>query len=224
MFLRRRGWYYDTPRNGLRTRIVALLDCRDPWWDWGHRLMVVVGRDFGGNWSEPVPPTWWYRQGPAKHQVRTGFPTHPPSTYEVITTYDEYRASVDGLNEDQRSEWQAIGTNQDGDLHLGHQFWGGQFYGLCKADTFLLRRYLRAWHRLDWWGLRTWLWQQGLHAAVHRKRPGACNQAPPRGQGGYDHWHCTLRRGHDGMHRFNAYVWGEIGGETIGVVHSKSPS
>lgn len=215
MFLRRRGWSYDTPRNGLRTRIVALLDDRHPWWDWGHRLMIVVGSDFGGNWAEPRPPTWWYRRGPAKPMARTGFRTHPLSTYEVITSYSEFRDRTAGLNEDQMYEWQAIGTNQDGELHLGHQYWGGQFFGLASGDVALLRRYLRMWRRLDWWGLRSWLWKQGLHAAVHAKKPRSCYEVPPRGMGGYDHWHCELRRGHAGMHRFRSHLWGEVDGEPI---------
>lgn len=218
-FLRQHGWAYKTPRNGLRHRLYDLAMARHPWWDWGHHLMILVGRDEGGNWSEPRPETWWYRLGPVKRERRTGYPAHPPSTFQIITAYDEYRARVEGLNEDQLYEWQAIYVDTDGELQLGHRWWGGTFYGLRKADTFLLRRYLRAWRRLDWWGARSWLYHRALHAAVYRKRPDACGQSPPRGQGGYDHWLCQLRRGHEGMHRFNSYVWGEIDGELIGATH-----
>lgn len=217
--LRRAGWAYDVPRNGVRRRCYALASSHYHWWDWGHWLIILVGRDEGGNWSEPQPATWWYRQGPPKIQHRTGYPKHPPSTYEVVTSYDEFCKRTKGLNEDQLYEWQAIGVGQDDELHLGHRYWGGTFYGLVKADLFLLRRYLRVWRRLDWWGLRSWLYGHALHAAVYQRKPGACNQPPPPGQGGYNHWLCREKRGHEGMHRYNAYTWGEIGGEMIGAIH-----
>jgi hypothetical protein len=214
--LRERGWAYDVPRNGVRRRVYCLAMERFPWWDWGHHLMILVGRDEGGNWSEPRPGAWWYRHGDAKRMVRTGYPIHPPSTYEVITDYETLRTLTEGLNEDEMYPWRAIYVDTDGALQLGRNYWGGTFYGLNKADLFLLRRYLRAWRRLDWFGLRSWLFSQALHAAVHRKKPGACNQVPTPAHGGYSHWACQLKRGHDGMHRFNAYTWGEIDGEPIG--------
>lgn len=213
--LRRRGW----SRRGFRRRVYCLLTDRHHWYDWGHRLMVLVGDDDCGNWSEPEAPTWWYRQRAPKRMWRTGYPRHPLSTYEIVTDYDTYKARTAGLNEDQMYEWRALCTNQDGGLHLGHQYWGGRFYEMSKADVALLRRYLRAWHRHDWYGLRSWLYSQGLHAAVYVRKPGACNAAPPKGQGGYDHWLCQERRGHDGWHRFNSYLWGDIDGEPIGVHH-----
>jgi hypothetical protein len=216
--MRKRGWY-ASPNNGLRQRLYSLATDHHPWWDWGHPLMILVGRDECGNWSEPRPETWWYRQGPPRRMWRTKYPRHPLSTYQVVTDYTEFRSLTEGLNEDQMYEWQAIYCTSDGDLSLGRRYWGGNFYGLSKADCALLRRYLRAWRRLDWWGLRSWLYAQGLHAAVYTKKPFACNHVPPRGQGGYDHWHCKLKRGHDGMHRVGSYVWGEIGGETIGAMY-----
>ncbi len=79
-------------------------------------------------------------------------------------------------------------------------------------------------HRIEWFGLRSWLFSQGLHAAVYRKKPFSCGAQPPKGQGGYSHWLCTLRRGHDGMHRFNNYTWGEIGGEPIGTLYNPEDS
>ena len=58
-WMRKRGWSYDTPRSGVRSRLVALMDHR-PWWDWGHMLMVIAGDNDCGNWSDPEPPTWYY--------------------------------------------------------------------------------------------------------------------------------------------------------------------
>lgn len=205
--MRKRGWHYRTPSNGLRHRTYDLTAERHPWYDWGHRLMILVGDDQGGNWSEPTPPTWWYRQGPPKRMWRTGYPRHPFSTYEVVKSYDEFRQLTEGLNEDQMYEWQAMGTNQDGDLHLGHRYWGGAFYDLNHSDVALLRRYLRKWHRHNWFGLRSWLYKQGLHACVNVKKPWTCQVTPPKGSGGYSHWFCTGKRRHAGPHRFGNYEW-----------------
>lgn len=216
-------WNYDTPRNGLRRRLYCLAAERHPWYDWGHRLMILTGDDFDGVWSEPKPQTWWYRLGKPKRARGTGYPTHPLSTYEIVTDYDTFRALSEGLNEDEMYRWQAFGVNQDGELHLGRQYWGGNFYGLSKDDVRLLRRYLRRWHRHEWFGLRSWLYGQGLHAAVYVRKPGACNAAPPKNQGGYSHWLCHEKRGHDGMHRYRSFQWGEIDGEPIGAFISPRP-
>lgn len=205
--LRKLGWAYDVPRNGLRRRLYSLAMEHHPWWDWGHRVMILTGVDFGGNWSEPEPPTWWYRRGPAVHMKRTGFPRHPLRTFQIVTEYDEMRRLTKGLNEDQMYEWKAIGTNQDGDLHLGRQYWGGTFYDLPADECAILRRYLRMWRRLDWFGLRSYLYAQGLHAAVHSKRPFTCQVTPAKGTGGYSHWYCDLSRRHDGPHRYGNYTW-----------------
>lgn len=213
-FLRDRGWN-RRPDGSLRHRLYRATSER-PWWDWGRRLMDLTGRPFCGSYDEPKPPTWWYRQGQPKRMWRTGFPRHPLSTYEVITDWETFHKRTAGLNEDQMYEWQAINVNEDGELQLGHRYWGGNFYGLSRADTALLRRYLRAWRRRDWYGLRSWLYAQGLHATVYRRKPFACNARPSKGHGGYDHWACQLKRRHDGMHRFGAYTWGEIEGEPIG--------
>lgn len=213
--------FYDwrKHRGTWRHRIIALLKCSDPWWDWGHRLMIFAGDDHGGNWSEPEPPTWWYRQGPPSHMVRTGYPRHPLSTFEVIKgDYDEFRHRTDGLNPDDEYAWRAICVDQDGQLQLGRRYWGQDFYGIDHWEVRLLRKYLRMWNLHTWWGIRPWLYKQGLHAAVHKRKPRSCQQVPPRDTGGYDHWHCRKPRGHDGLHRFNNYVWGDVGGEHVGTV------
>lgn len=213
--MRRFGWYKSEHDNRITGRLyhLALRPC--PWWDWGHRVMILVGTCVGGNYDEPEPATWFYRKGEPKRMWRTGYPRHPLSTFEVITDYSTFRERTAGLNEDEMYEWQAIGLNQDGELILGHRYWGGNFYGLNRWDQALLRKYLRRWHRKNWWGLRSWLYSQALHAAVHRRKPFTCQAVPPRGSGGYDHWYCTLKRKHDGLHQFNTYKWGDVGGEAI---------
>ena len=213
------GWNYGTDPNGIRHRLYSLAAGRWPWWDWGHRVVVLVGRDHGGNWGEVVPPTWWYRTGTPTRMWRTRYPRHPLSTFEIITDYSELRDRLEGLTDDEAYEWKAICVDQDHDLKLGRQFWGDRFYGLNHWEVALLRRYLRHWRRLDWWGLRSWIYSQALHAAVHVRKPFSCQEVPPRGSGGYSHWHCQLKRHHDGLHRFNNMTWGEVGGECIGVTH-----
>jgi hypothetical protein len=205
--MRRWKWNHSKPRNGLRHRLYDLASTRHPWYDWGHRLMILVGCDFGGNWSEPEPPTWWYRPGEPKKMFRTKYPRHTLSTFEIVKNYDEFRRRTEGLNEDGLYAWQAIGVSQDGALYLGHRFWGGTFYGMRKDETAILRRYLRMWRRLDWFGLRSWLYSQALHAAVERKVPFSCQVVPPKDSGGYSHWHCDQKRKHEGPHRFGNYEW-----------------
>jgi hypothetical protein len=216
-----RGWSRGKLIGSFRHRILDVLGQRHPWWDWGHPLMTLVGQEWCGSWREPVPPTWWYRLGKPKRMVKTGYPQHPLSTYEIITSYKEFQARTVGLNEDEMYEWQAICVDSDGSLQLGHRYWGGTFYGLSHWDVALLRKYLRMWRRLDWWGLRSWIYKQALNAAVDRKKPFACNAVPPRGHGGYSHWHCTLKRRHGGLHRFRDSYWGDMDGHPLPVTHAK---
>lgn len=219
--MRKRGWY-DTKRMGsLRHRAYSLCLERHPWHDWGHYLMILVGQDFGGNWVEYSPPTWWYRHGTPKRMFRTGYPRHPLSTFEVIKDdYSAFRERTDGLNEDQKYEWKAIGTSQDGELHLGRMYWGNSFYGLTRWEMRLLHRYLWACRWRSWFGLRNWLYSLALHEAVDHKAPFKCNATPPPGSGGYSHWHCQQKRRHVGLHRFNNMSWGELDGEQFPVTHA----
>jgi hypothetical protein len=169
--------------------------------------MILVGDPLGGDYSEPTMETWYYRLGTPTRMWRTKYPRHPLSTFEVIKDYDTFRKRTEGLNEDQMYEWQALCVNSDGELVLGHRYWGGNFYGMRKSETALLRKYLRAWRRHDWYGLRSWLYSQALHAAVYQRKPFSCQATPPKGSGGYDHWHCQLGRKHDGEHRYNLMTW-----------------
>lgn len=210
--LRRRAEYWLRRRD--HRRLADLVTSRHRWWDWGHRLMALVGQDFGGSWSEPSPPTWYYRVGTGKRMWRTGFPIHPVSTFEVIKTYDEFRAITGGMDKDHIIDagWKAMSASQDGELHLGWQYWGHGFYGLTDWECRLLAKYLRHWRRLDWYGARSWLYKLGLNAAVDQRRPFTCQATPPKDSGGYSHWHCDQKRRHDGPHRFRNYVWWETGG------------
>lgn len=66
--------------------------------------------------------------------------------------------------------------------------------------------------------LRHWLpWRSELRAAYFDLRAWIgcwCNDCPARRDhtgGGYAHWRCERRRGHDGLHRFVNYVWSADG-------------
>jgi hypothetical protein len=209
---RRLGWNRAKHDDWITGRVHHLLIDHHPWWDWGHPLMTLVGSSWGGNYQEPKPSTWWYCNAPHVKQRFTGFPRR---RLDVVTEYDEFKRRTEGLNEDQLYEWKAINWSQDGELQLGHRYWGGAFYGLDYAEQRLVARYLRRWRRKDWYGFRTWLYQQGLHAAVYQRKPFSCGQPPPKGGRGYPHWLCQERRGHGGLHRFNSHRWGEIDGHLI---------
>jgi hypothetical protein len=219
--LRERGAWRHAYRSPWRYRTLALLNARHPWWDWGHWLMILVGQDQGGNWSQYEPPPWFYRLGEPKRMWRTGYPRHTLSTLEVHKkkpgdySFMEYHRQ---LSEDEQYKWQAIAVNED-ELVLGHRYWGKTFYGMNHWEVPLLRKYLRMWRRNDWYGLRSWLFAQALHAAVYQRKPGTCQEAPPKGSGGYSHWLCQEKRKHDGLHRYGNCVWGDIAGEQMRVTH-----
>jgi len=172
--------------------------------------MIITGMCFGGNWSEPTMKTWFYRirSGEKKHWL-TGYPK--PSIL-IVKDYDTYREMTKDLDEDGMYEWGAFNNNQDGDLHLGKRYWGGTFYDLESCMVPYLTRYLLNWHFRNWFGLRTQIYHLGLKCKVHRKHWYTCNEVPPPGGGGYNHWHCEeLRWRHGPYHRFRSYRWDENG-------------
>lgn len=207
-FTRHLGWH-RSPGDSIKGRIYHLLWMHHPWWDWGHRVMVLVGQDNGGNYDSPSPRTIWYREGKAVRMWRTKYPTHPPRSYQIVKSYTEFMALTKGIdkNSDAHYEWRAICAGQDGNLHLGRQYWGGDYYGLDHWEMELLRRWLNRWRWRNWFGLRSWLYSQALEAAVAHRKPFSCQQTPPKGQG-YSHWHCQERKRHDGPHRFRNAEWG----------------
>lgn len=212
--MRRHGWLGDD--DALRTRVYRIVsDYRGRWWDWGHPVMTLVGSGWGGNYQEPTPPTWWYRTETSPRRMwRTGYPR---TRLRVVKDYDAFRDATEGLqsDSDEHYPWRAICTSQDNDLHLGRQYWGGDFYGLSFAEMRLLTIWLIRWEFTNWFGLRSWIYTQALHAAVHQRKPFTCQQTPPKGSGGYTHWHCQLKRNHTGPHRFNNYTWSPADREVI---------
>lgn len=207
--MRRAGWHKSKHDAWITGRAYTLMvRHRAPWWDWGHRVMTLVGTPSGGNYDSPRPETWWYREGSPESMIRTGYPVHPMRTFKIIKgDYGRFRSIYEALKPDDQYAWKAIGINQDGELHLGRQYWGENFYGLNKWETRILRRYLAVWSVYNWFGLRSWIYSQALHAAVYKRKPFGCHAAPQ--QGGYSHWLCQERRAHSGPHRFNNYTWND---------------
>lgn len=210
--LRTRGWGkgptdINDAHYGVRRRVLALLQERNPWWDWGHRVMIIVGDDDGGNWSEPTPPSWWYRPGVPDRMWRTNYPRHRPSTIELVTRYSQLRERIEGATDDEKYEWLGIYLDQDHQVKFGH-YYTDSFYGLRSWEIPIVARWLRMARRHDWYGLRSWLYSHALHAAVNRRKPFSCGEPPPRDAGGYSHWLCTRRRRHSGLHRYANMVWG----------------
>lgn len=204
LILRKLNWHM-ADGDTLRHRLYRLSWQHWPWWDWGHRVMVLVGQDFGGNYDSPSPKTIWYRRGKSVRMWRTKFPVNPPRTYQIVSDYREFQALTADLDTDSDAyyEWRAICAGQDGDLHLGRQYWGGKYYGLDHWEMELLRRWLNRWRLRDWFGLRSWLYSQALESAVAQRKPFSCQQVPKPGSRGYSHWHCQLKKNHNGLHRYN---------------------
>lgn len=190
----KRRWYYDTPEGGVRSRVVSLLRERSPWWDWGHRVMILVGRAWCGSYDIPQPPTIWYRfVGPKK--------------LEVVRSYDEYRRRIESAEDD----WKFMSVRDDGFVFTTGYYQSEGFYGLSRVEVRLLLRYLFRWALTEWFGLRRWLYYKALHSAVHQRKPFSCQAIPSKDSGGYGHWHCQEKRRHAGPHRFNGVRWDENG-------------
>lgn len=67
------------------------------------------------------------------------------------------------------------------------------------------------------WQIRMWLPTRGelrvLRADVAAVLSGYCNRGDSWRWGGYAHWRCGLRRGHDLPHRFRNYTWAGPGAQ-----------
>jgi hypothetical protein len=186
---------YRTRDGSLAHRLATLIIERRPWYDWGHRLMTLVGDYRTGSYETPRGRDLWYR-----------FADENEARGRIITThrYADVRATAG-----QDVSWRVFDVQDEGGtVQIG--FWGDRIahYGMSRRELALFRRWdfweCRA--RGEWFGLRRWLYYKGLHAAVHQRIPFTCQQTPPRGSGGYNHWYCQLRGKHD-THRYRNYTW-----------------
>lgn len=183
-------------RKHLPRRAFDALAPDRPWWDWGHRVMALTGRDDSGSWGVPRPRDLWFRKVNGRMQT--------------TRHYADVRANPS-------EDWRIFDSQNDGfEIIIG--WWphpahgrGGQIHrdGLDgRAEIELFRRwFFTEWAVSEWFGLRRWAYYKGLHAAVNQRIPFTCQVTPPRESGGYDHWHCQERKRHAGPHRFRNYTW-----------------
>lgn len=179
----------------LPRRAQDVIAPRYPWWDWGHRVMALTGRDDCGNWGPPRPRDLWFRWV-------SGSKAQTTRDYAVV------RANPS-------EDWRVFDSQNDGhEIVIGWSFGPGRPNNVRdslngRAEIGLFRRWLfTEWAVSEWFGLRRWLYYKALRAAVSQRIPFACQATPPRESGGYDHWHCQERKRHNGPHRFRNYTWG----------------
>ena len=194
--MRARRWH-RAERGSLRARLWHLAVLHHRWYDWGGVVMTLTGREFCGNYDVPKGRHMWYRV------VNGKFVT--TYDYEDLDRVKGGRAAVD---------WKIFDVQDDGHTVMMGYYPGGPggtttFYGLDRKELNLFLRWLLVECKLrgEWFGVRRWLYFKALHAHVERKIPFTCQVTPDRGSGGYDHWHCQLKRRHEGKHRFNMYTW-----------------
>lgn len=196
----RHGWTTGRREGSVLHRLHDLVARTRPWYDWGHPLMVLVGRYDSGDWGPPrVRDLWFRKEYVGKHQ-----------RFETTRDSAVVRERNDG-------EWRIFDGQDDGHtIEIG--FWphpdspNGQIHrtGLDgRGEIQLFARWLiwDGWIKAEWFGLRRWLYYRGLHNAVEPYVPFTCRVVPERGSGGYTHWHCDLRPRHKGDHRYRNYTW-----------------
>lgn len=214
--LYKRGWNHTANEGSPRHRLYSALSNCNHWWDWGHPLMALAGRPNCGGWDPPRAYDLWFRH-PDHHGNTPWLATHGQIKQRcgLLTTssYDVVRATNDG-------EWRIFDSQDDGHtIRIGywpHPNDDGRLHDSGIYGTREMRLFLRwlLWDDLAkarWLGLRSWLYYKGLHQAVHDRKPFTCQAVPDRGSGGYDHWHCQLRRRHSGHHRFRSMTWADGG-------------
>jgi hypothetical protein len=222
-----RDWDRKAGKYDRTRRLQALLGGIDGR-DWGHKLMALTGRNFGGNWNPPHAPDLYLRFGPERGENRHVLSIEKPSGKPFITTHG--MTAWDGVKRGE--EWRTFDWQDDGHtLRVGWLSEDGYIHdsgiGAYSGELTLFRKWFiwDSWIKSDWFGLRRWLYYKGLHAAVHQKKPFTCQKVPPRNSGGYDHWHCiepigysgTLRRWldlpyeHPMPHRYARMEWTDSG-------------
>lgn len=205
----RQGWTNGRREGSVLHRLHDLTARRWTWYDWGHPLMILVGRYSTGTWDTPHVRDMWFR----KEYVVGG-----RQRIETTRDYTVVRARNDG-------EWRIFDGQDDGHtIVIG--YWphpdspNGQIYrtGLDgRAEIRLFVRWLLwdGWVKAEWCGLRRWLYFRGLHNAVEPYIPFTCRVVPDGTSGGYRHWHCDLRPRHKGDHRYRNYTWSGVAGDRV---------
>lgn len=188
----------------LIRRVQTIRARRYRWYDWGHRVMVLVAREDGGSFDGiPRVRDLWFHQ--------------PDDSRRLVTArdYADVRANP-------HAAWRVFDSQNDGhEIVIG---WWPNGHGNISRDGLSGRDEQRlfarwwiwdGWVKAEWCGLRRWLYFKALHAVVHERIPFACQVTPDRDSGGYDHWYCQLRRRHNGDHRYRNYTWAGPGSKAV---------
>jgi hypothetical protein len=203
-------WNWPAYDDTIRGRVYQIVSDRHPWWDWGHRVMWLTGRYDSGSAGWPrardlyyVHPSWlerfdqsWFAGSP----TRLGFITttktadvlaHRSVSWKIFDLQDGGRTLLLGWYPEPGSDGRIKPASIEGDeIRLfWHWYW--------------IDHKLKA----QWLGIRPWLYSKALTAAVHERKPFACQVTPEPGSGGYSHWHCQLKKRHTDPHRYNNYTW-----------------
>lgn len=207
-----RGWNQFAMDDTLRSRLVHAVGDWKKWYDWGHPVMWLTGRNDSGSAGVPRGrDLWWiptqYVEGIATSLVADFEQRH--GCY-VTTRYEDVRATGSDI------DWRIYDLQDDGrTVKVG--LWpnapehGGHIQPLpwneLKVDLFLWWYVWQHKGKAQWFGLRRWAYYKALHWAVNAHSPFACGVVPDKGAGGYSHWHCGLRKMHRGAHRYVNYTW-----------------
>jgi len=216
-------------------RLIDVIGEHRPWWDWGHRLMALSGTYRGGSSEPPRARDLYMRVGWARrednHHAIEGSENERVETTHAMTAWEGVKRG---------EEWRTFDWQDDGHtLRVGWLNDEGRItdsaIGASQGEMARFRRWFiwESWVKASWCGLRPWLYYRGLHAAVEERRPLTCQLTPPRGSGGYSHWHCGIRRPllaillgrrqqHPGPHRFKNYTWTE-GEERVAYERTDDP-
>ncbi|KEP75874.1 hypothetical protein HR12_21005 [Microbacterium sp. SUBG005] len=101
---------YGTKDGSIAHRLLTVMIDRHPWYDWGHRLMILTGDYRTGSYETPRGRDLWYR-----------FENENEARGRVIKTYAYADASA---TRGQDVSWRIFDVQDDGHtVKLG--WWGG---------------------------------------------------------------------------------------------------
>lgn len=211
------GWTHSRYDDTLRSRVTHAVGDWRQWYDWGHAVMWLTGRYDGGSAGVPRGrDMWWipvdYVEGAHEQllaavcEVKYG--CYITRDFSLVRQTMSVDWRIFDLQDDGRTVKIALypcRPEHDGRLQPLPSWHG---LGADKEMRLLLWWYLvQHKAKAQWFGLRPWAYYKALHAAVAGKVPFTCQQIPPKGSGGYSHWHCRRPKRHRGPHRFNNYQW-----------------
>lgn len=207
------GWTRSPLDDTLRSRIIHAFGDWKKWYDWGHPVMWLVGRNDSDSSGIPRGRDLWWLPVDHAEGIEASLVADLPQRHGCYLT-TEYRR----VREAPHVGWRIFDL-QDGGSTVIIGRWPmyeedkGRIQqipgGLNRQQVRLFIRWYLWDHKVkaQWFGLRRWIYFKALTAAVHDKKPFSCQLVPERGSGGYSHWHCQERKWHKGDHRYNNYIW-----------------